>query len=193
MATGFTYKIIENDISFKEFATNCSAAFSHHHEGLPKEIEINDYHLTATIKAVAKYNDLKLFTSDQKIDHVYKIIQQTKENSRRNLNEIQTENLKLNNMLVKVKKWKGPKNLKNFMIQQLTDSLTDESYYVILNQELDFKTDKNYIQYFNQNILAPVKQDITYHKKHYRQEVKRAEKTNKYLKQLWAAIEGIND
>lgn len=193
--TGHTYNLINNNLNTKQFILECSRAFCYQcrdSDNLPQKETVSDYHLKELNKAHTSYEDLKIHTKPQKIEHVQNFISANNKSRQESVEKLEIENSKLQEIINNIQKWKPRgkiKKVKQFALEQLAISLNNLDYYK--QPEIEFNSEKDYIYYFNQNILLPAKENIKYHKKQYQNEVKKVTANNKWINELYRNVEKI--
>lgn len=189
MPTGYT-DAIKNDITFNDFILNCSRAFgaliSMRDEPsdapIPNEILPSDYHL---MELKHYENELALINKMSHSDAEKRCKQEFKD-SLKNYIESNDKRLTLRSkytaMLDSVNKWLPPtsdhQGLKDFMLQQITDSISwDCGYELFPPEEI---TSMEWLS----NKKESIKKSIVYHKKAYAEEVKRCKDRTKWIQEL---------
>jgi len=190
MPTGYTLDLYDGkNITFKEFVMKCARAFgaliSMKDESLnapiPEHLEPSDYHLKEIEKAKKRLEEVNRWDEDraeQEADRVYeKALKKRKEFIKKN----SAIRKRYEDMLAKVLKWEPPssdhENLKQFMIQQLKDSIKFDCYTPEMPRRL---SGEEYKQQEINNALS----NIEYHSKEYAEEVDRVQRNNKWLQLL---------
>ena len=189
MPTGYTADVIEKDISFRVFALKCMSAFGalvsfrdDDSSRIITEVPLSDYHKKALEKAK---NDLQLFKK-QSPDELAKLavegIKQSYTTSRDYCrNRTTEENKKLRKMIAQVKKWKPPTHdhfrYKEFMLEQLTISLTDTKDYKVGRMN----TSKKAIAEWIKRQIERLESNVDYHEKYWALEQENNKKANAWL------------
>jgi hypothetical protein len=196
--TGYTQELIDSDLDFTGWAFLCARAMgvciTMRDEPLstpiPEEFKPSEYHLEAYQKAEATVATL------EKMSHAKRISwgNQQKKKQIKILGDLAVKNdnnrilVKMQLILQKTHEWQPPtedhKKFKDFMVQQLTDSISSSSsglnYYKEEQQKLSTRTP---LEHFNIE-LDKARRDVSYHKKEWDEEVKRTEERNKWIKSL---------
>ena len=192
MSTGYTY-LIKDGISFNDFVMKCARAMGYlitmrddsMDKEIPEKFEPSNYHQKELTRAKSK---LKLY-QEMKDDQANLLSQQEHDNSIKYQQESIDERNKLKkqyeNMLFKIRKWKLPtsehKGLKEFMIEQITDSIDFDcdTEYPIKNSSKSL-SGKEWLSMKISTILKEIK----YHTKKDQEERERTESRNLWIKQL---------
>lgn len=190
MPTGYTSRIADG-ISFEDFVLSCSRAFGAlitlrdepDSVQIPDEIIPSNYHLNALEEAEASLRRFKAMSFAMAIVEV--------EESYRNEMSRRKEYLAKNTLLLKkyqvmldkVKEWQPPtpdhEGLKKFMIDQITESIKFDCRN-IYSERLVKSTPEEYLA----TMISGAKCDIEYHKKEWKNEVKRCAERTKWIKDL---------
>jgi hypothetical protein len=194
MPTGYTYAI-KDGISFKKFVMGCARAFGScvtmrddsSDQEIPEEFPVSTYHLERLEEASKKLLEFKKLTSE---DYNKKAEEEFKDKLASYQEAVKKKVLLEDQYLVmldKVKKWNVPSadhvKLKNFMIQQITDSIKYDCY----SPEKPVPTTGT--EWANKE-LKQILRDLDYHKAEYQEEVDRVASRNKWLKQLRESLAG---
>ncbi len=198
MATGYTYKLIEEGQTFQEFAKGCARAFGgfvHMRDEpmdaplrLPDETE-NNYHAKKLEEETEKLTKLLAFSEEEKITHGEKYIQESIEYAKKAIKKKQLGNSRIEQMMVDVSNWTPPtkdhEEFKRFMLEQLEFSKTTGSYYEDLIQKL-----KNYspIDVYNEDVECS-RRSIAYHAEELKKELSKNNNRGQWAKQLIESIE----
>jgi hypothetical protein len=192
MPTGYTSNI-GNGISFQEFAMDCARAFGacidlkEEQAGgdlIPERFEPSDYHankLEEYKEQLSNLGRITLLDAERFAEEDY----QKKEKRRlRRLDEIRKLRSSYSSMLAKVIIWEPPTpdhvNLKNFMIQQIEESIRFDCF-----EESDEKetTKEDGVQWLKRKVDS-LKKNITYHATKHQEEIKRTENKNRWIEEL---------
>lgn len=192
MPTGYTAKIADG-ISFEEFLLSCAKAFGacvtmrddDLNTPIPEEFRPSDYHKKEIAIVKCKLKRLETL----KVSDIEKLAEKQYQDeiklNKKMISEANSLRKKYEAMLEKVNSWVPPtpehENLKNFMIQQITESIDfdcDTEYYL----------EKKFIKLPWRQWLKEEKQmlqhDLVYHMKKHREEIERVEGRNKWIKEL---------
>jgi len=191
MGTCFTEGIKDN-ISFEDFAMDCTRAFIYAYRDLPgnckllEKIEPDiDYYvgkLKETEKNIEYYTNISDDDLQKEIDERYN--RKKKTNTEYNIKQKENQ-IKFKNMLKKVKEWQPPTekhiNLKKFMIEQIEKSF---EYLDDLNEDLEKENRSIDIIEYRKEKLDNLKDDLQDSKDEIQKELDYVESTNLWLKQL---------
>jgi hypothetical protein len=134
MPTGYTHSI-KDGISFEKFTLNCARAFGAlismreepNDAPIPEEIKPSKHYMESLKKAKAdlkRHESMSLSQADKECQNYYD--KEVKRIEEANLSDIKTR-VAYEAMLSKVNKWTPPtpehQGLKDFMVQQITDSI----------------------------------------------------------------------
>ena len=188
MPTGYTHNI-KDGISFKKFALQCARAFGALIEmrdepfdaEIPDEIEVDDFHKRA-IKSSKKELEQLLKMSREEIE---KACETDFQKSMKDWNETNKEKsdllAKYNQKLLEAKAWIPPtedhKGLKDFMIQQITDSIKCDYDFISKPKK---NTVENYLERKKESLLW----SINYHTEQHEKAVKSAEGRTAWIRDL---------
>lgn len=198
MPTGYTHSLYEGkDVSLNEFILDCARAFGAlihmRDESMAVKIEYrkaNDSYYERGLEKAQK--DLAVI-SKLSVQHCKKQAEREfKEEIECNANKVK-ELLKLKerylNMLNKVMLWEPPTSdhveLKNFMIQQLNDSIKhdcDVEYYQ------NIKSVQLTGSQWKKNKLKRIKDDIKYYTEELNKEIQRCKEANDWIDQLFHSL-----
>lgn len=193
MPTGYTAPVVDGKITkFSDFALSCARAFGAlitmrddaPDAPIPKEIKPSDYHAKKLAAATAGLTKALKMTPGQMAAGAAKANEVAAEAARSICESYATENGRLQKMLDEAKAWKPPtpdhKGMKDFMIQQLADSMHSGDYLP------DFKTLSG--QEWHKMEVERLERDIAYHTKENDAEIKRAADRTDWLKKLRASL-----
>ena len=190
MSTGYTAIFEKGDISFPEFAMRCARAFgalmSLREESLdapiPERIELSTYYTEAMESAEEKLieiSNLTDFEANILAEEAYRLLCDSYWKSVEKLNKLKE---KYENMLIQVENWIPPtpkhNGLKEFMIQQLRDSIRWDCLY-----NLDAPVKLSGTDYKRQE-MRKIQKNIDYYKEEYRRELERTLENNNWLSAL---------
>ena len=190
MPTGYTLDLYDGkDITFEEFVLKCARAFGALIDmrdepmdaPIPERFEPSDYHLKELEKAKKRLEDVKEWNkekAEQEAERAYQEALKKREEFVKKNNLIRK---RYEDMLSKVQKWKPPTiehvNLKQFMIQQLVESIEYDCFIPEMPQRLSGE------EYKEQQIKKALS-DIDYHEREYAEEVNRVYERNRWLLSL---------
>ena len=210
MPTGYTQGILDGTITdFKGFASTCMRAFGAalhmRDEGLNEEYrpaEPSSYHQKQIVKwtedlEAAQRRDAKMF--------YYERIKDLKSEIADNENlivERKAQRAKLDAMLAEAQQWTPPteehQNFKNFMIQQLEETINWDGEWKWYQEELvkahsKLEATKNrdieaYSEVLKEQRIWYIQKQIDYHTEHYNNDVKKCNDSNQWVKQLIESV-----
>jgi hypothetical protein len=198
MPTGYTSEIgTKDNLTFKEFTLKCARAFGaclHQRDDdsniLPQKQKVDNYHIDELNSAIKK---LKAFKKTSK-----KVLRQKMENDflKRNkdllisIEKAHALQNKYELMLDKANFWTPPSQehygLKNFMIEQITESIKwdcSTSY-----QEEGLVREQESFEEYYIDELKCLEKDIKYHEEKYNEEVERTNKANQWIEELYQSL-----
>jgi len=190
MPTGYTLDLYDGkDITFEEFVLKCARAFGVLIDmrdepidaPIPERFEPSDYHLKELEKAKKRLKEIKKWDeekAEQEAERAYRDALKKREEFIKKNKLIRK---RYEDMLSKVQKWKPPtiehESLKQFMIQQLVESIEYDCFIPEMPQHLSGE------EYKEQQIKKALS-DIDYHEREYAEEVNRVYERNKWLLSL---------
>ena len=191
MPTGYTADVIEKDISFREFALKCMRAFgalvSCRDDDFNKvitEVPLSDYHKKALDTAKKELQSFKKKSQDQLTKLAVERIKESYIASRDSRNRTIKENKKLRKMIAQVKKWKPPtpdhSRYKEFMLEQLTISLTDTKYRKVER----LSTSKKAIGEWIKGRIESLEKEVEYHERYWTLDQHNNKEANAWLKAI---------
>jgi hypothetical protein len=195
MPTGYTDKI-KDDITFEEFAMGCARATGacitmkddSSGEEVPQKFEPSVYHLEEMHRYQEKLNELNNLTPEEAEERAVAEHEKSFADSVNYQSNREQLKLKYDTMLEKVNAWRPPTDehtgLKDFMIQQITDSTKFDcaSYYGSEVPQLisgpEWLADR----------IDSIADSIDYHAKQHTGEIKRVAVRNLWLSQLRGSL-----
>ena len=190
MPTGYTLDLYDGkDITFEEFVLKCARAFGVLIDmrdepidaPIPERFEPSDYHLKELERAKKRLKEIKKWDeekAEQEAERAYRDALKKREEFIKKNKLIRK---RYEDMLSKVQKWKPPtiehESLKQFMIQQLVESIEYDCFIPEMPQHLSGE------EYKEQQIKKALS-DIDYHEREYAEEVNRVYERNKWLLSL---------
>jgi hypothetical protein len=198
MPTGYTAKLIEEGQTFPDFVLTCARAFGALAEmhgdafdaQIPEKFEPSPYYQKALCDAEEAHARLAAMNPAEQRMHGQELKAKHIAAQARYLDKCDyvMENRRVQKMMVEVKAWIPPsdehKQLKTFMLEQLTLSLNDLSY---TDGELAKAHARTAQAYFIAE-LSNVARNILYYKEELQKEIDRTRGRNDWLKQLRASI-----
>jgi len=190
MPTCYTLDLYDGkDLTFEEFVLRCARAFgaliSMRDESIdtpiPERFEPSDYHLKELEKAKKRLKEIKKWNEEKAEQEAERAYQEVLKRREEFIEKNKLIRKRYEDMLSKVQKWKPPtiehESLKQFMIQQLVESIEFDCFVPEMPQRLSGK------EYKEQQIKKALN-DIDYHEKEYAEEVNRVHERNKWLLSL---------
>jgi len=200
MPTGFTAGIYEDkDVNFKDFALECARAFgalAHLRDTpnaeLPQEITISSFYPEKIAEFEQELQELQKMTDEQVSVKVQKDYANDKARITEQLERIAVLKQRYESMLSEAENWTPPSEehqaLKDFMLDQLTESITHDCsthYYDKELQNLRVKSIKEYRADKEQEL----QKDLAFYNDRYVEEVERVDSKNKWLKSLYRSLD----
>jgi hypothetical protein len=193
MATGYTYPVKDGKITeFREFALQCSRAFGaliHMREdSMSSELtfpEVDDYHVKGLAKAKRDLKDLET-VSIREAEKRAEADHQRALDANREIAKVRKLNLqRYEAMLEQVRAWTPPtkehQGLKDFMVQQLVDSIKWDVDYLTEPQK---KSGAGWLA----DAVKAAEDSIAYHTEKYAEEVKRIGERREWILQLQESL-----
>ena len=190
MPTGYTLDLYDGkDITFEEFVLKCARAFgaliSMRDEPIdapiPERFEPSDYHLKELEKAKKRLKEVKKWDEEKTEQEAERAYREALKEREEFIKKNKLIRKRYEDMLSKVQKWKPPTiehvNLKQFMIQQLVESIEYDCFIPEMPQRLSGE------EYKEQQIKKALS-DIDYHEREYAEEVNRVYERNRWLLSL---------
>lgn len=192
MPTGYTAKLVESGQSFEEFVLTCARGFGACIDmrdeplttPIPNEFKPSPYFSESLKKAQEELSRFESMSPKEQYDYGRKKKENRIAEIHRILDKESRQNKRVHEMLEKVKRWTPPSKdhdeLKKFMIQQLTISLSDTEYW---KQDLAKCTQRPPLEFYREKVEA-LRWSIDYDIKHSNEEVEREAKRTTWVKQL---------
>ena len=190
MPTGYTLDLYDGkDLTFEEFVLKCARAFGaligmrdkSIVAPIPERFEPSDYHLKELEKTKKRLKEIKEWNEDKAKQEAERAYQEALKKREEFIKKNKLIRKRYEDMLSKVQKWKPPtpdhEGLKQFMIQQLEESIEYDCFILEMPQRLSGE------EYKEQQIKKALN-DIDYHEKEYAKEVNRVYERNKWLLSL---------
>lgn len=194
MPTAYTAKI-EDDISFEEFVLTCARQFgalvSMKDETLDTEIPDNfdphnNHYLEKIEEVKEELEKLQHITEGEAEEEAKREYEEQMKNQIDRLYKKRELRRKYEKMLSKVHAWEPPSKdhveLKNFMTQQLHDSIKHDCNEEIIYELMPNKTmtGREWIDFWTNNL----QKDLEFYRKRYNDEVEMVKMRTKWVKQL---------
>jgi len=190
MPTGYTLDLYDGkDLTFEEFVLKCARAFGALIDmrdepmdaPIPERFEPSDYHLKELIKAKKRLKEIKKWDEEKAEQEAERAYREALKEREEFIKKNKLIRKRYEDMLSKVQKWKPPtiehESLKQFMIQQLVESIEYDCFIPEMPQRLSGE------EYKEQQIKKALS-DIDYHEREYAEEVNRVYERNKWLLSL---------
>jgi hypothetical protein len=192
--TGYTYDLVEKNLSFKEFVLRCARAIGYLIEmrddpmdaPIPEEFEPDSFYLDRMYDAEQDLRYYESMTEAEKIAEGKRIQARELNGYVESLEKAEKEDTILKEMLDKVRAWNPPtsehEGLKNFMIEQLACSMHDSNAQSYKNwiKQTKSKNPESYID----ELIERSRENVPYYKKLYDKEVEQTAKKNAWIKAL---------
>ncbi len=205
MPTGYTAGVIDGTIkSFKEFAKNCMRAFGAtihmRDEPLSKKYEPrvpDEYYYEKVEEAKKNLAELDTLPDEHFINQEHEKIKENIRYYSKKLSEVKEARSRLDSLLNETSEWEPPTTehieFKNFMIQQLTETIKhdgDVGYYEEeiedLYKELDTPIDLDAVK---KDLRESYEYDLDRSQKRLAEEIERCKTSNDWVDQLLKSIE----
>lgn len=197
MATGYTAGVGDGSVtSFRKFAMECARAFGALVEWrdepsvpIPEALEPSSYHKEALAKAKRDLGRVMALTESE-------CAEQSSEEYESRLGEWQASRIRRTEtrtryeaMLTEARKWLPPtpehKGLKDFMVQQLTESIRFDCSH----DDEDWKPKRAAsAKAWRDEQIKRAKKDIEYHAEHYADDVRRASERTEWSRALRTSL-----
>lgn len=188
--TGYTYRLVQENQTFKSFAMTCARAFipfmreAPLEAPIPESIPMDAYYSKSYEEAKKELAKIRKLTREQQIQYgrrgLRKLIAYNKKRSAAEADERKI----LNDMREMVSKWNPPSpnhvRLKTFMLEQIGDPQIDEDYY--LGQIADYLA-YDPLTYYKE-ALDSAKQRVQRRAEDLKQHKRNIKELNLWLKQL---------
>ena len=188
MPTGYAAPVQKGETTFNEFVMNCARAFGacitlrDSNAPIPEEFEASNYHVKEHAEAVATLDKLKDIDADAKALEAY-AEEMTIYNER--VARMDVEKRRYSDMLQEVKDWTPPTSdhtkLKEFMIQQLTDSRSSDCYNIDPPKQ---QTGTEWLIDYTKKLTR----DVNYHLKEMVKEQERVNGRSQWVKDLRGSL-----
>jgi hypothetical protein len=179
MVTGYTAKLAESGESFEAFVIRCAHAFTVHDEPIPARWKVDPYHRVELKKAKDGIRRIKRLSEEDCEKEARAWFRKLVEERNASKKKAAAAKGRLEGMKARVSEWTPPtedhKELKKFMLQQLTSSIEhgDIEYDEVPEacSGRDWKADT----------LGDLHRSVEYHEKELGLEAKRVEKLNRWI------------
>ena len=192
MPNGYTADIHDGkDVSFKDFALSCARAFGafiHQRDDnvkdKPKLREKDNYH-------IKKINEAEMWVKPTKAEFDAYVVKQTAYYNEQ-INKRKKLKIRYENMLKQATYWTPPtkehEGLKQFMIEQLTESMNFDCSFDYYERELEKLKNYTYKEYVK-DMCDYNKRDIKYHTEQLKKDADGDNKANKWITDLYKSLE----
>ena len=190
MPTGYTLDLYNGkDVTFEEFVLKCARAFGALIDmrdepmdaPIPERLEPSDHHLKELEKAKRRLKEIRKWNEEKAEQEAERAYHEALKKREEFVKKNKLIRKRYEDMLSKVQKWKPPtiehESLKQFMIQQLVESIEYDCFIPEMPQRLSGE------EYKEQQIKKALS-DIDYHEREYAEEVNRVYERNKWLLSL---------
>jgi len=190
MPTGYTLDLFDGkDVTFEEFVLKCARAFGALIDmrdepmdaPIPERLEPSDHHLKELEKAKRRLKEIRKWNEEKAEQEAERAYREALKEREEFIKKNKLIRKRYEDMLSKVQKWKPPtiehESLKQFMIQQLVESIEYDCFIPEMPQRLSGE------EYKEQQIKKALS-DIDYHEREYAEEVNRVYERNKWLLSL---------
>jgi D-mannonate dehydratase len=196
MATGYTSKLVEDGQDFKDFVLQCARAFGacieqrdDPIEDKPKLRKSSNYTSKAKKKVEKELKELQSMTKKQKLEYGKKLKDEDIKSYTKTIQKMEKQNIRVKNMIAMVTGWAPPTDdhieLKTFMLNQLTISISDLNYYY---SELNIAKNKTPEKYYAEN-KEGLMSTIKYYNEQCKKENQSVSKSNDWILKLYDSIE----
>lgn len=197
MPTGYTAEIAEGQ-EFTDFVLGCARAFGaclHQRDDKmsdkPRKLEEQSYHDERLEEARTEFLKFNLMTPQERDQ--YGVDEQKREIERcqKRFNEKILLKTKYDEMIAKVSTWQPPSqdhtNLKQFMLDQLNDSVTHDCNTKYDLEELHKASTSKPRDFYNRKVNS-IQWDINYHTEQGQKEKERKNGSNLWIEQLYTSL-----
>lgn len=196
--TGYTAELVEKDMTFEQWALTCARAFGALIEmrddaldaAIPEKFEPSRHHVEKKQAAVAKMAELGALNVSERLRYGQNRRKATLKGLCDSLEETRKTVAKLHLMLAHANRWEPPtiehQGLKDFMVQQLTDSIEHSGSDYLVRRIAEVEASEP-IEFFNSD-LEQAEKDIEYHARSYAEECERVATRNQWVADLRASL-----
>lgn len=195
MPTGYTYKVQDGTTtSLREYALECAKAFDIDQRDaapntpLATEKVASTYYKKLAADLRAELDDLMSKSDDEIMAEARSNRIETIDSNARYIAKKATDRERYQNMIALTDAWDGPTNLKNFMREQLLNSLEFDCGNYTLPEPSPLPSAKE----IRTNQFDDQTRRIADAELHYARDVQRAAKSNEWLKQLYDSLKDID-
>jgi hypothetical protein len=207
MPTGYTYDLLNKNLSFKDFAMLCCRNFGvtitmrdePFDTQIPEKFEPDNHYKARLDETIEEKNKWAELSFEEKHNFLVTEKQNDLDRKAQSLKEIESQNEKLRNMAVKINRWNPPEKflcIKNFMLNQIEISIDSTDYYIPKQEEIDYckgKTPQSYNMLQIEEHEKGLLKDMEYYVKHHIEEIQRTTERNAFLHGLRKSLEDYNE
>lgn len=193
MATGYTYRVIEEDQSFEDFALHCMTAFGacieqrDSNDIKPKLRKIDTYHydkIKETAKKLSDFLDKSDEDIQKEIDNQYQKDVEYYESKKEKDAKIKTKLLEFKERIYKLNFPEGDYNqYKKFMLEQIDETIKFDCSGRFYNKPV-----KPSLNEYKNSKIGSYEHRINYHKDAWEKHQKNVEASNNWIKGAAKAI-----
>lgn len=189
MPTGYTADVIDKNISFRQFALNCTRAFGAtillRDEPMDKtftEVPKQTYHEGRVAESIKEFNRFTALDYSDQLAWARTEIGKRKTSAQKYVEDARLETQRLTSMIDQVRSWTAPTDehvrYKEFMLEQLTMSLSTGGWA----EENMASAEKLVAADLVREHVGHLGRDIQYHTKGQKDDEERNAKSNAWLK-----------
>lgn len=190
--TGYTRELIENGQPFANFVMGCARGFvgqmRDRSGDIPTSFKVDDYHKGELKAAERKLAKLKKMTAEQRLAYGQRVKKALLKAERGILAKSEEENKRVEDMIVQVKAWRAPsknhQNLKKYMLEWLAEEIDDLTFNLDRIKYIESRRE----HYFWNGAYKGAVEDVAYHTKELKLDVKDTLYINNWLKQLRGSL-----
>lgn len=198
MPTGYTADIGDKEVSFEDFLLGCARAFGaclHQRDDnakiKPTLREMSNYHEEQLLQAEAELGAFLTMNREQKEAAGEELKSEATDQTQARLNEKIALKGKYEAMLAKAQAWNPPTpdhmNLKQFMIDQLNESINFDCNLKYNIEELSRLSAMTAMDFYNDQV-GRLQQAVGYHTDEHQKEIQRVEEANKWIISLYDSM-----
>lgn len=192
MPTGYTAGIVDRDLTFNEFVWTCARAFGAlislrdaPTDSKIVELEPSTWHWDAIEVAKKEIKRTEKMTLEEAAEECQRDYDRAVIEYHRAVAKNLDIERKYKLMLAQVRTWNPPtpehRRLREFMIEQITDSIKFDHYIPSLPT---LQSAEEYLE----DVRAVAKRDLAYHVKEWEEELRRTKERNEWIQQLAASV-----
>lgn len=205
MPSGYTADVQSGEVTeLKDFALRCARAFGacimqrdDNPKELPKEQEPFPYYQERIKETEFEIRHISRMTDDEILEHEKSVILKEIKQLEESIENDSLYNVRYNNMLEKVEKWIPPtgdhQNLKNFMVQQLKNSIqwdTAKEWHVEHLEREKWKLENlDTPENIRKAWISDLEKDLKYYQEKWDEEQQRVAERNEWIVELYKSLE----